>query len=508
MAGNEITLTIGGDATGAAQAAEQAANSVNAMADEATNASQQTSRYSEAVGRMGAAAAGMSAAIGDAGGAVSALSALQNRGATRAAEQARALAAVEQATLDAEQAMGDLRQAQLDLNQAFIDGRQAGLDAEQAQRDVQQAAIDAQVAQQDYAAAVKEHGANSVEAKQAQLDLAQAMGDLKQANLDAEQAQADYAQAGADAEQATRDMSQAQRDAKDAALDLADAQREADPGILGRIGKEVDALTPVLLGLVGVTNLLAMANGAVTLSAIRSAAATAASKVATVASTAATGVATAAQWLWNAAMSANPIGLIVLAIAALVAGIVWVATQTTWLQAIWEYVWGAIVAYFNYVVNNYQAAIGLIVAGAKWVGDRIGAIPGLIKSAFSGLYNILTWPFRSAFNFISTAWNNTVGRLSWSVPGWVPVVGGMTVSAPKLPTFHSGGIVPGAPGMEVPILAMAGERVVPPGRDSGRTVLEIRGDGSRFADAVVDLLQRAVADRGGDVQLVLGGRRG
>lgn len=452
MAGNEITLTIGGDATGAAQAAEQAANSVNAMADEATNASQQTSRYSEAVGRMGAAAAGMSAAIGDAGGAVSALSALQNRGATRAAEQARALAAVEQATLDAEQAMGDLRQAQLDLNQAFIDGRQAGLDAEQAQ--------------------------------------------------------ADYAQAGADAEQATRDMSQAQRDAKDAALDLADAQREADPGILGRIGKEVDALTPVLLGLVGVTNLLAMANGAVTLSAIRSAAATAASKVATVASTAATGVATAAQWLWNAAMSANPIGLIVLAIAALVAGIVWVATQTTWLQAIWEYVWGAIVAYFNYVVNNYQAAIGLIVAGAKWVGDRIGAIPGLIKSAFSGLYNILTWPFRSAFNFISTAWNNTVGRLSWSVPGWVPVVGGMTVSAPKLPTFHSGGIVPGAPGMEVPILAMAGERVVPPGRDSGRTVLEIRGDGSRFADAVVDLLQRAVADRGGDVQLVLGGRRG
>ena len=46
------------------------------------------------------------------------------------------------------------------------------------------------------------------------------------------------------------------------------------------------------------------------------------SAVATAAVTAATTIATAAQWLWNAAITANPIGLIVVAIAAAVAGII------------------------------------------------------------------------------------------------------------------------------------------------------------------------------------------
>ena len=46
------------------------------------------------------------------------------------------------------------------------------------------------------------------------------------------------------------------------------------------------------------------------------------SAVATAAMTAATTIATAAQWLWNAAITANPIGIVVVAIAAFVAGII------------------------------------------------------------------------------------------------------------------------------------------------------------------------------------------
>lgn len=58
-----------------------------------------------------------------------------------------------------------------------------------------------------------------------------------------------------------------------------------------------------------------------------------------VASAVATGVATAAQWAWNAAMSANPIGLVIIGIAALVAAIVWVALKTTWFQTAWKATW-------------------------------------------------------------------------------------------------------------------------------------------------------------------------
>lgn len=39
------------------------------------------------------------------------------------------------------------------------------------------------------------------------------------------------------------------------------------------------------------------------------------------------GIATAAQWLWNAAMTANPIGIVIVAIAALVTGIIYLVTH-------------------------------------------------------------------------------------------------------------------------------------------------------------------------------------
>lgn len=57
-----------------------------------------------------------------------------------------------------------------------------------------------------------------------------------------------------------------------------------------------------------------------------------------------TGIVTAATWAWNAAMlvATSPITLVVLAIAALVAAIIWVAVKTTWFQTAWKYTWNAI----------------------------------------------------------------------------------------------------------------------------------------------------------------------
>jgi hypothetical protein len=510
MPGNAVTLTFAGDATKLEKAAARAAAATTSVGDAAAKVSKETddagksaAGYTDRMARAGAAAAGMSAAIGDAGGTVSALAALQNRGADRAQAQARALADVEQAGLEAKQALGDLRQAQVDLNQAQLDAKQAGADAQQALIDQKQATLDVTTAQDAYNKAVKEHGKGSIEARQAAVDLAQAQQDLKQAGLDAEQSQVDLKQAQEDAAQAGRDMAQANRDAQDATLNLTDAQKAADPGTLARWGTEIETVSTAALGLVGIANLLAMANNAVSLSSIRAAAATTASKVAALAGAAATGIATAAQWAWNVAMSANPIGLVILAVGALVAAIVWVATQTTWFQDLWETVWDAIVAYITWVRDNYVAAFNFMIDIGGKLLDNIKAIPGRLKSAFSGLFDIITWPFRTAFNFIADAWNNTIGRLSWSVPGWVPFVGGNTIAAPQLPKFHQGGIVPGAPGTEVPIMALAGERVTPPGQSGSVIVLELRGDGSRRAAWLIEELRAGIRDFGGDPVKVL-----
>lgn len=200
------------------------------------------------------------------------------------------------------------------------------------------------------------------------------------------------------------------------------------------------------------------------------------------------GVVTAAQWAWNVAMAANPIGLIIIGIALLVAGIVWIATKTKWFQNLWKFAW-----------NNVK----YVVLG---VWDWLKGLPDMIGSRFAKVARFISAPFRAAFNFIADAWNNTIGRLSWTVPGWVPFIGGNTISVPTLPKFHRGGVVPGTPGQEVLSVLQAGERVVPAGRGGERVVLELRSSGSRVDELLMEILRRAVKARGGDVQLAVAGR--
>lgn len=79
---------------------------------------------------------------------------------------------------------------------------------------------------------------------------------------------------------------------------------------------------------------------------------------------AATAVATAAQAAFNAILSANPIGLIVLAIAALVAGLVYFFTQTELGQEIWEKVWTAIQTGFQAFMDWLDPI--LVQLGEAW----------------------------------------------------------------------------------------------------------------------------------------------
>jgi phage-related protein len=210
--------------------------------------------------------------------------------------------------------------------------------------------------------------------------------------------------------------------------------------------------------------------------------------IASKASAAATKVWAGAQWLMNTALLASPITWIVVGIVALIAVIVLMATKTDWFQRAWRASWGWIKD----------------AASNTW--NWLKQLPGWIGSAFSKVAGFISAPFRAAFNLISSAWNNTIGRLHWSVPGWVPGIGGHSISVPQLPHYHSGGVVGGTPGSEQLAVLQAGERVETRGSGGGDIV--IRSDGSKLADLMIEVLSLAIGDRGGNVQVVLGGGRG
>jgi hypothetical protein len=221
------------------------------------------------------------------------------------------------------------------------------------------------------------------------------------------------------------------------------------------------------------------------LTRVRSVIGMAAQRVAMVAVRVATLAWTAVQWLLNAALTANPIGLIIIAIIALVAVIVLVATKTHFFQdawavmtkaiaIAWNWLWAHvikpvidfIVAYFQFLVsiviwvknrvvdsfNGWMLVISLVIDWFKRLGARIisgvGAavsfilgLPGKIRAAFTSLAEIIAAPFKAAFNRIARLWNGSVGKLSFTAPSWVPGIGGKGFSLPKLPELDTGGLV-------------------------------------------------------------------
>lgn len=258
------------------------------------------------------------------------------------------------------------------------------------------------------------------------------------------------------------------------------------PGPLGTVAAGVQAFGGDALALGS-----SVAMGAFALSQMNVAAG--AARVAQVAGSVATGVATAAQWAWNAALSANPIGIVIVAIGALVAGLGWFFTQTEAGKAVVDAVWGGIQSAIGGVTGwwtdtalptmkagwvvletMFQVGKDKVAGFMKGVGDAIykvfswtplglivtnwdaiwgffQGIPAGIGKALSGVGSAITSAFKAPFNSVAGFWNRSIGGLSFEIPDWVPGLGGKGFSFPKIPMLATGGVVTAA------TLAMVGE---------------------------------------------------
>lgn len=133
----------------------------------------------------------------------------------------------------------------------------------------------------------------------------------------------------------------------------------------------------------------------------------------------------AAQWLVNAAMSANPIGLVVAAIVALIAifVVLWKKNETfrkivvaTWnaIKAAALRVWGALKAYFLTMFGIYKAIFTKAFAAIKAVVTRVF---DFFKAYFRTVFAVYKAIFTTAWNVLRTVVTTVWGRIKDAVQG-------------------------------------------------------------------------------------------
>ena len=122
----------------------------------------------------------------------------------------------------------------------------------------------------------------------------------------------------------------------------------------------------------------------------------------------------------NIAMALNPFSMIAIAVVGL----------------------GALLVTAYKKFEPFKTVVDAVFGGIKfWINNvTIPAIQTMLTV------------FKTVFNGIASAWSNTVGKISFEIPKWVPGLGGKGFDMPNIPMLANGGIVTG------PTLAMIGER--------------------------------------------------
>lgn len=194
----------------------------------------------------------------------------------------------------------------------------------------------------------------------------------------------------------------------------------------------------------------------------------------------------AAQWLLNTAMSANPMGLIVAAIAALIAafGVLWnnceefrefwlnlwetiKETTATTIEAIGSFfslawdaaktAWENAKIFFPELWENIKAAFGNV---GDWFSEHFGGAWDKIKEIFggvgewfrgifegardiiAGIWESVTEIVKAPINFLIKGLNKFIDQLNKiQIPDWVPGIGGYGIDIPKINELERGGVL-------------------------------------------------------------------
>lgn len=122
---------------------------------------------------------------------------------------------------------------------------------------------------------------------------------------------------------------------------------------------------------------------------------------------------TVAQWLLNTAMEANPIGIIIGVVAALVAAIVYLWNTNEDFR-------NAVINAWNAILSALQPVIDVLVT---FFTETIPAAWNSVCEFFAGIPQFFSDLWTSIGNFFINGWNSIIAFFTETIPAWITSVG-------------------------------------------------------------------------------------
>lgn len=161
-------------------------------------------------------------------------------------------------------------------------------------------------------------------------------------------------------------------------------------------------------------------------------------------------IARTVQLAWNLALTANPIGVIIMAIAGLVAAFV-----TLWKKCD---------GFRNFFINLWEQIKAVAGPAIEAIGEKFKSIMNTVKGVINGIVGAINIAIRA------------INKIKVNIPDWVPEYGGKTIgfNLKEIPKLARGGIV------DKPTLAMVGE--------AGREAVMPLENNTQWIDKLADKL--------------------
>ena len=214
---------------------------------------------------------------------------------------------------------------------------------------------------------------------------------------------------------------------------------------------------------------------------------------------------TAAQWALNAAMSANPIAIVVLAIAALVAAIIVAYNNSKTFRDIVDGIGSAFRSTFNWVSEHVGPIITKAYSAVKtaltWIKENAGPFLKVLEVAFKSAFAPIFVGISALRTLISlfSSWKKTLppGTTGQSLieggggalPGYPRGATGGIVTRPTLALIGEAG-----PEAVVPLNRTRGNGPLPNGFGQGMTINVQAGlvaDPDQIGQQIIEAIQRA-----------------